>query len=113
MRAVDDIIDDILACCDDRNGAAECRVDALRYCQELIAAVRSQWSSALNGQEPRRDRTPENVTCPECGGPMVSRRSSHGVFWGCRAYPACRGTRDVEGRSASEREYAREWGAGR
>lgn len=40
---------------------------------------------------------PENVRCPECDGPMVSRKSLYGVFWGCRQYPKCRGTRDVNG----------------
>ena len=32
--------------------------------------------------------------CPECGGMMVMK-SAHrgGCFWGCAAYPSCRGTR--------------------
>lgn len=47
----------------------------------------------------------ENVTCPECDGPMVSRkRKSDGArFWGCAAFPRCKGTRDVDGRSAREK----------
>ena len=40
---------------------------------------------------------PENVTCPECDGPMVPRTSQYGKFWGCKAYPRCKGTRNVEG----------------
>lgn len=47
---------------------------------------------------------PENVKCPDCQGPMVSRKSQHGVFWGCRNYPRCKGTRDVNGESKAERE---------
>ena len=36
--------------------------------------------------------------CPDCGGPMVKRRARRGTnagsdFWGCAAYPRCRGTR--------------------
>lgn len=36
--------------------------------------------------------------CPHCGGEMVKRtgkKGSHGgsTFWGCKAYPACRGAR--------------------
>lgn len=33
-------------------------------------------------------------TCPACGGPMVLRtnRLKGNSFWGCRDYPACRGT---------------------
>lgn len=45
----------------------------------------------------------ENVKCPECGGPMVSRKSKHGIFWGCKEYPLCRGTRDNMGRSKQEK----------
>jgi restriction system protein len=33
--------------------------------------------------------------CPECGKPMRRRRSKKGDFWGCSAYPDCRGSRDV------------------
>lgn len=40
---------------------------------------------------------PENVTCPDCDGPMVPRTSTHGKFWGCAAYPKCKGTRNAEG----------------
>jgi len=32
--------------------------------------------------------------CPECGKPMRRRRSKKGDFWGCSAYPDCRGSRD-------------------
>jgi ssDNA-binding Zn-finger/Zn-ribbon topoisomerase 1 len=49
---------------------------------------------------------PENVKCPECGGPMVSRVNgwSRQRFWGCSAYPDCRGTRNTDGESKQERE---------
>ena len=52
---------------------------------------------------------PENVTCPKCGGPMASRanRQTGQRFWGCRAFPECKGTRDTDGNSASERYEAR------
>lgn len=46
---------------------------------------------------------PEAVTCPICEGPMVSRQSARGRFWGCRSFPKCRGTRDVDGESFAER----------
>jgi hypothetical protein len=37
-------------------------------------------------------------TCPYCGKHMAvrTRRSDKNEFWGCVAYPVCRGTRDVE-----------------
>jgi restriction system protein len=41
--------------------------------------------------------TPE---CPVCAKPMVKRTAKRGAnagseFWGCTAYPACRGTRQI------------------
>lgn len=45
----------------------------------------------------------EDVKCPECDGPMVSRTGKYGVFWGCKRYPTCNGTRDSMGRSKAER----------
>src|SRR5437879_5069866 len=47
---------------------------------------------------------PENVKCPDCDGPMVSRTGKFGVFWGCKAFPACKGTRESMGRSKADRE---------
>ena len=54
--------------------------------------------------------TPENVRCPLCDGPMVSRtnRNDGRRFWGCLAYSECKGTRDTAGRSAIERAKVRE-----
>jgi ssDNA-binding Zn-finger/Zn-ribbon topoisomerase 1 len=41
----------------------------------------------------------ENVKCPLCEGPMVSRanRATGQRFWGCKKYPDCRGTRNTDG----------------
>lgn len=47
---------------------------------------------------------PENVKCPKCGGDMISRKGKFGIFWGCKKYPECTGTRDSMGRSKDERE---------
>ena len=48
----------------------------------------------------------ENLKCPECDGPMTSRKNSTTGqrFWGCNRYPKCRGTRDTDGESKVERE---------
>ncbi len=42
--------------------------------------------------------TPE---CPTCAKPMIKRTAKRGAnaggeFWGCTAYPACRGTRQID-----------------
>lgn len=34
--------------------------------------------------------------CPHCGKSMRSRKSAKGDFWGCSAYPQCKGTRPTE-----------------
>ena len=53
---------------------------------------------------PNRARTPaasnSSNTCPSCGGRMVRRqarrgRNAGGYFYGCAAYPRCRGTRSI------------------
>lgn len=46
---------------------------------------------------------PEDVKCPTCEGPMVSRKSATGVFWGCKAFPKCRGTRNNMGEAPRPR----------
>ena len=39
-----------------------------------------------------RDAEP-SPDCPRCGKPMRKRKSANGDFWGCSAFPECRGTR--------------------
>lgn len=39
----------------------------------------------------------EDIKCPVCDGPMTPRTSAHGKFWGCKAFPKCRGTRNSDG----------------
>jgi ssDNA-binding Zn-finger/Zn-ribbon topoisomerase 1 len=46
----------------------------------------------------------DEVKCPDCGGEMISRTGKFGVFWGCKKFPECKGTRDSEGRSKQERQ---------
>jgi len=42
--------------------------------------------------------------CPQCGAPMRLRHSARGDFWGCTAYPTCRGTRPVAAGESSRRQ---------
>lgn len=50
--------------------------------------------------------------CPCCGGPMVERSSRFGLFWGCRKYPKCKGTRERP-RNKQERQELGEKAANR
>lgn len=70
----------------DAGGAAE-SVDA----REVGADGRS--GKARDGAENAGGGTPE---CPVCGRAMVKRKSRSGSeFWGCSAYPQCKGSRNV------------------
>ncbi len=43
--------------------------------------------------ESRERAKPPSPECPQCGMPMRLRTSAKGRFWGCSAFPACKGTR--------------------
>ena len=49
----------------------------------------------------------EEVFCPDCNGPMVSRKGKFGTFWGCKMFPQCTGTRDSNGKSKKDRAIER------
>lgn len=51
--------------------------------------------------------TIENIKCPDCGGDMVSRlnKVKNSRFWGCKNFPRCKGTRDVNGLSRQDRRH--------
>jgi restriction system protein len=45
--------------------------------------------------EAREKSQPPSPECPLCGQPMRRRKSARGDFWGCSAYPDCKGTRPI------------------
>jgi four helix bundle suffix protein len=45
--------------------------------------------------EARKKDNPPSPECPQCGKPMRQRKSVKGQFWGCSAFPTCKGTRAV------------------
>jgi four helix bundle suffix protein len=74
------------------------------YSERLAAArleERGKQRSA-GGRIPPDDRSRETPpACPLCAGPMALRTARKGEhpgsrFWGCAAYPACKGTRPLE-----------------
>jgi len=46
----------------------------------------------LEAREAARSAGP---ACPLCGAAMRQRKSAKGAFWGCSAYPECKGTRAI------------------
>ena len=49
----------------------------------------------MTGARLKARSEPNAPDCPECGAPMQNRTSSRGPFWGCSAYPQCKGTRNM------------------
>jgi restriction system protein len=45
--------------------------------------------------EAREKERPPSPDCPQCGKPMRRRNSARGEFWGCAAFPDCKGTRQI------------------
>jgi len=60
-------------------------------------ADKSETSNRSDQSDPPQGPAPE---CPLCGQPMALRTARKGPrvgsrFWGCSAFPACKGTRPV------------------
>ncbi|MXX16109.1 MAG: hypothetical protein F4Z52_02495, partial [Gammaproteobacteria bacterium] len=55
-------------------------------------------SGSRSGSAGRRPKPAvrDDVQCPECGKPMVERKSDKGPFFGCSGFPKCRGTRPFD-----------------
>lgn len=55
-------------------------------------------AARVEAKRERREAVNEDApACPSCGAPMRLRHSATGDFWGCTAYPTCRGTRRLAG----------------
>jgi hypothetical protein len=48
----------------------------------------------LEAREGQKNAEP-SPACPQCQQPMRRRQSAKGDFWGCSAYPDCKGIRPV------------------
>ena len=67
------------------------------YSEQLAAARLAQRSARDLTDQTNRSDPADSPSCPACGQPMVLRTARHGRragsrFWGCSAYPNCKGT---------------------
>ena len=77
--------------------------------RECMTRARLQYRNkdhaANRAHEPDRPN-PQFPVCPMCGKPMALRTAKQGKragsqFWGCTAYPDCKGTRPADGNNGS------------
>lgn len=66
---------------------------------ELVSQAQGQ-TAPPQETPPVPDAPPAPPVCPKCGEPMLKRIARSGAnagsqFWGCSAYPRCRGTRQA------------------
>ena len=73
------------------------------YTERLAAArIEERARQRRQGQVDLTDRAEKDgPVCPKCGNPMVLRTARKGAnagsqFWGCCAYPKCKGVRQIE-----------------
>ena len=72
------------------------------YREQLHAARVEARRQRSDRSDPTDPSPPVPPACPRCSQPMtlrIARRGPHAgsQFWGCTAYPACRGTRPAGG----------------
>lgn len=71
-----------------------------------LAAV-EYYTNAINRLNSKKEESKavKDLKCPNCTGPMVYRlnKVKNSKFWGCKQFPKCKGTRDVNGLSRNDR----------
>ncbi len=71
----------------------------IRLLDASAIAKMAEGVGGVVGKLPKATRRGRQIrrepACPKCRRQMVLRESSRGEFWGCSAYPQCRGTRDI------------------
>lgn len=64
----------------------DCRMN--QKCYEEMGKILSKKANAGNNSQ-------TEITCPQCGAPMIRRKGKYGEFYGCSSFPGCRGTRRI------------------
>ena len=82
------------------------QLETLVFCRRFLSRDNDpcgrqfdQMTQAARVEEKRAALRPVEADappCPLCGSDMRLRHGKTGDFWGCTAYPSCRGTRNIE-----------------
>jgi ATP-dependent DNA helicase RecQ len=78
------------------------RAALLRYFGEATASLCGRCSGCTGVVSLRASR-PRRRPCPQCGRSMVKRQSDRGAFYGCSAFPICRGTQPATARRGTRK----------
>jgi four helix bundle suffix protein len=79
------------------------------YSEQLAAARIAERAKHQSDPSDRSNRSDQSLpNCPLCGKPMALRTARKGAragqqFWGCSGFPACRGSRPLDGSVQSDR----------
>lgn len=74
--------------------------EELAQLSDVLAAQFGRSSVSAHADEPAPGMNPKPSGCPLCGAPMLRRMARRGMnaggeFWGCTAFPNCKGTRPI------------------
>jgi DNA topoisomerase-1 len=73
-------------------------------CRNTRPLERTEESAAATTAPRRAEPEAVGRPCPECGKPLVIRRSRRGPFVGCSGYPSCRHTESLPTAKDAEAE---------
>ena len=74
-------------------------------CRNIRPLERTEESAASTTAARRAEPEALGRPCPECGKPLVIRRSRRGPFVGCSGYPSCRHTESLPTAKDAEAEW--------
>ena len=63
-----------------------------RQYDQMTQAARSERLMTKRIEAREQQQTADAPDSPQCGKPMRRRKSAKGDFWGCSAFPDCKGT---------------------
>lgn len=68
-----------------------------RHVKEITGLIEAAKKTVISSLDtPNNGNAQKSPACPKCGNAMRERKSARGSFWGCLAYPECKGTINIE-----------------
>ncbi len=86
---------------------AEGKKDWVKVMKNFYTPFTKELAEADQGMQ-RAQPKPSDEKCPECGAPMVIRRSRFGEYLACSTYPECKGKINLSGETKAAPEATNE-----